>query len=61
MATNNFYDAVRIELIKRRMKLRELYAELEIQFSYNYYYQVLKGFRVNPELLEKTKNHLNIK
>lgn len=61
MASNNIYDAVRIELIKRKLKLRDVYNSLGVKQTYNYYWQVLRGYRENAELTEKTKNYLNLK
>lgn len=60
MTDKTFFQTVQIELIKREMKLRDLYLALGSTNSYNWFWQVVRGQRNSPETISKIKQYLNI-
>ena len=60
MSDNTFLQDVKIALIKRQMSLSDLYVKLGINYTYNYFYQVVNGQRNSPEMIEKVARELGI-
>ena len=61
MSNQDFYTKVRIRLLERNMTIRELFVNLRVTNSYNWFWQVLKGQRNSQETIDKVTTYLNIK
>ncbi len=60
MSNQDFYTEVKIRLLEKRMSIKRLWKQCDVPYTYNWFYQVLKGQRSSDETINKVKTILDL-